>query len=542
MLKNITKFILIIALTGVAGGALYYLYQNQVHLYNSYQVLIKNIQEQEIGKTSEVNVIEKVVTAQPWAEVQLAAKDTVVRIIAQQAEPNLLEPYRTPNQKAGVGTGFFISDKGEIVTNHHVIDGAQAIWVKIPSLGKIIIDVELIGTCPERDLALLRVTPESLKQIQAVLATIPYLQLGDSDLVRRSDEVLALGYPLGTTQISLKSASGVVSGREHIGGRNLIQISAPINPGSSGGPAVNGSAQVIGIACAGVLGAQNVGYVIPCNELKMILNDLRACEKVSNKILRRPFLGVLYNNNSNELAEYLGNPNDGGSYVVDVYKGSLLAQAGVKQGDVIYEINGNKIDMFGDINIAWSEDKISIVDYISRLEIGQDISVTVYRKGEKKVFNFKFGLSDLLPIHKIFPGYDAIDYEIFGGILFQQLTINHLPILISESPGLSKYLEFENQTKPALIVTHVIPNSQVQRLQVLIHEGSIIEEVNGKAVGTLEELRNALRIKEKFVTFKTNDGVFFVICREKALADEPRLSATYGYPISPFIQSLIQSQ
>lgn len=539
MLKISINIILVVLLMVASGSAVYYLYNNQLELRNSYQLLLKNVQEQEMINSQEVKVIEKVVASQPWTEVQAAAKDTVVRIIAQQAEPNLLEPYRTPNQKAGVGTGFFISDKGEIITNHHVVDGAQALWVKIPSLGKIIVDVELIGTCPERDLALLRVTEESLKQIKTVLSDIPYLKIGDSDLVKRSDEVLALGYPLGTTQISLKSSAGVVSGREHVGGRNLIQISAPINPGSSGGPAVNASAQVIGIACSGILGAQNVGYVIPSNELKMILNDLRRCEKASNKILRRPFLGVLYNNGSSELAEYLGNPGDGGCYVVDVYKGSLLAQAGVKAGDVIYEINGNKIDMFGDITISWSEDRISMIDYIARLEIGQDISVTVYRKGQKKVFNFKFGLADLLPIHKIFPGYDTIDYEIYGGIVCQQLTINHIPILINEAPGLAKFLEFENQVKPALIVTHVIPNSQTQRLQVLLHEGSIVEEVNGKVVGTLDELREVLKENAKYTTFKTNDGVFFVISREKALADEPRLSATYGYPISPFMQSLL---
>lgn len=540
MLNTIVKRTLIVVIISALIAGLYYLYQNQSELHKAYQKILQNVQEKEMLQPQTVNVIEKVVSAQPWGHIQGKIKDTVVRIIAQQAEPNLLEPYRTPNQKGGVGTGFFISDRGEIITNHHVIDGAQAIWVKIPSLGKIIIDVELIGTCPERDLALLRVTEESLNQIRAVLATIPYLQIGDSDLVRRADEVLALGYPLGTTQIALKSTSGVVSGPEHIGGRNLIQISAAINPGSSGGPAINASGQVIGVTCAGVLSAQNVGYIIPSNELKMILNDLRGCEKINNKILRRPFLGVLYNNGSPELAEYLGNPSDGGCYVVDVYKGSLLAQAGVQAGDVIYELNGNKIDMFGDINISWSEDRISMIDYIARFEIGQEVTVAVYRKGEKKVFTFKFGLSDLLPIHKIFPGYDAVDYEIYGGILFQQLTINHLPILINEAPGLSKYLEFENQTKPALIVTHVIPNSQIQRLQVLLHEGSVIVEVNGTKVGTLDELRAVLKKDEKFTTFKTSDGVFFVIARDKALADEHRLSATYGYPISPFIQSLLK--
>ena len=80
---------------------------------------------------------------------------------------------------------------------------------------------------------------------------------------------------------------------------------------------------------------------------------------------------------------------------------------------------------------------------------------------------FKFGHSELLPVHKIFPGYDDIKYELFGGMLLQPLRLNHIPALINGSPSLAKYMEFENQIKPALIVTHVVPNSQVQRLELL---------------------------------------------------------------------------
>lgn len=536
MLQKTIKYIVFGLLLSAILGFLYVVYHNQKELEKIYNTTVTRLKDQEMVPC-ETKVVEKVVSRQPWVEVQNAAKDTVVRIISQHTEFNLLEPYRNPEQKASIGSGFFINEAGEIVTNHHVIDEAKAIWIKIPSLGKAIIDVELVGTCPERDLALLRVTPESLEFIKTALGTIPYLTIGDSDLVKRSDEVLALGYPLG--QISVKSTSGVVSGREHIGGDNLIQISAPINPGSSGGPALNASAQVIGITSSGIVGAQNVGYVIPSNELKMILDDLRACEKKENKVLRRPFLGILYNVGSASLAEYLGNPNDGGCYIVDVYRGSLLAQAGVQAGDVLYEVNGHKIDLYGDINVPWSEDKVSVTDYVTRLEIGQPMSVTVYRKGEKKVFNFKFGLANLLPIHRIFPGYDKVDYEIYAGMVLQQLTINHLPILVNNAPSLSKYTEFENQVAPAIIITHIIPNSQTQRLEVM-RAGAVVTEVNGKKIGTLEQLRELLKtVQDKYITFKTSEGVFFVIDHKKSLADETRLSSMYGYPISPFMQSLL---
>ena len=121
--------------------------------------------------------------------------------------------------------------------------------------------------------------------IKRVLGSIPFLPLGDSDLIHRSDEVLALGYPLG--QQSLKSTTGVISGRE----QHLIQMSAAINPGNSGGPSLNTKGEVIGINSAGIPAAQNVGYMIPINDLKIVLADLY---KV--KLLRKPFLGVLFNN------------------------------------------------------------------------------------------------------------------------------------------------------------------------------------------------------------------------------------------------------
>src|SRR5205807_3208889 len=113
--------------------------------------------------------------------------------------------------------------------------------------------------------------------------------------------VLALGYPLG--QQSLKSTNGIVSGREY----NMIQISNAINPGSSGGPLLNTRGEVIGINTAGIVDAQNIGYAIAVNDFNIVLPDMK-----KTRIVRKPFLGVLFNNASAALTEFLGNPVPGG--------------------------------------------------------------------------------------------------------------------------------------------------------------------------------------------------------------------------------------
>lgn len=490
------------------------------------------------GQQGTVQVVEKVVSsAQLWRPIQERVKDTVVQIFSHVAVVDLLRPYRSPTEGSAYGSGFFISDQGDIITNAHVIDQAKSVWIQIPSLGKRIIDVDIVGMSPDRDIALLRVRPESLAIIKKELGAIPFLSLGDSDLVLRSDDVLALGYPLG--QQSLKSTNGIISGREH----SMIQMSAPINPGSSGGPLLNAKGEVIGINSAGVTEAQNVGYAIAINDLKIILPDLY---KV--RIVRKPFLGVLFNNASDALTEFLGNPFPGGCYVVEVVKGSTLEQAGVKQGDMIYSINGYRIDIFGEMAVPWSEDKISLIEYVSRLSIGEMINLVVYRNGSRKEFSVTFGYAELPTIHKVYPGYDAIDYEIFAGMVIMPLTLNHIQLIGPQAPGLAYFAEMCRNTEPVLVVTHIFRNSQLFRARI-INPGSTLKEINGMEVHTLDDVRKAFKkgMTSKFFTIRaadnvsrTTDSIFLALPLEKLLKEEPQLAKDYHYPITEHTKELLQ--
>lgn len=476
---------------------------------------------------------------QSWRQIQEMARDTVVQVFAHVAEVDIMQPYKTPTQYGSRGSGFFINESGHIITNAHVVDQAHAIWIQIPSLGKRLISVTVVGVCPERDIAHLRVTDEDVDYIRSELGAIPYLTLGDSDKVRRSDEVLALGYPLG--QESLKSTTGVISGRE----KNLIQMSAPINLGSSGGPLLNRDGEVIGITSSGILEAQNVGYITPINEVHVIKADLE-----TTPLLRKPTLGIFSMYGTPELTRLLGNPHPGGCYAVEVVKDSLLDKGGVRRGDMIYEINGYRLDIYGEMKVPWSEDKITIADFTSRLALGDEVNLTIYRHGERIECHVIFEQNQLLPIRRIYPGYEPIEYEIFGGMVVMQLTLNHVKALINQVPGLSKYCDIKNQLEPVLIVTHIFPNSQLFRSRTLL-VGVTLHEINGIPVTTLDDFRAAIGspVNNTYFTIKATDNVtrssdhvFVVLAYNKVLEEELTLSTDFRYPLSDAVQTLLATR
>ena len=417
--------------------------------------------------------------------------------------------------------------------------------VQIPSMGKQRLAADVIALNPDRDLALVRLTEDSLNKVKKMLGQIPFLRFGNSDLVMRSDEIMTLGYPLG--QQSLKSTTGVVSGREHIDGHYMIQISAPINPGNSGGPSLNQDACVVGVNTAGfaAAAAQNVNYIIPSNEVTQFLKHVDQVNHADDNFnevifLRKPFLGVHFNPASDDLTKFLNNPDPGGLYVIETYKNTPLEKAGVKAGDMLYSIDGHALDIFGEMNVPWCEDKVSIVDYVSRLMLGDKIHVMLYRQGKPVNVSFVFNQCDLPPIRQKFPPYEKIDYELFGGMVLMDLALDHVPQLIQSAPHLSRYLDFKNQLKPAVVLAHVLPDSAALRSYVLMR-GQIITEINGMKIKSLADVRAALKksIGTEHVTIKTSDNRFVALPFRKMLEDEEKLSRMLFYTITPFTQQLI---
>lgn len=483
-----------------------------------------------------VTVARSIEVHDDWQYSVSKAENAVVQVIAQVAEFNWLQPFKSPEQKQGAGSGFIIDEEGHLLTNYHVVEEATSAYVYVPALGRQYLGVDIIGRCPESDIALLKLHEDALVLLKQILGKVPTLTLGDSDALYHTEPVLALGYPLG--QRYIKSTVGEIAGREFREGKVYMHITAPINPGNSGGPLLNKRGEVVGINSAGVPNAQNVGYIVPINDVKIIKDDL-----YSMKLLAKAKLGIGFNNSTPEHAQYLGNPLPSGLFINYVEAGSIADTMGVKAGDMIYEINGYKLDHYGDVHVGWRiSTKVSFVELLMRFTMGQGINLVVYRNGERLELAGIIEPKDKKPIRQIFPEVEReeVDYEMFGGMCIMQLRDNHFYYV--KTLELAQFAKPENCQKNVLVVTNLLPGSIINKVDC-ISPGFLIETINGEPVSTLAELRNALQksLTTGLVAITTYEKRATVISFEKMLQDETRLSQAYMVPITPVIRTLMNN-
>ncbi len=481
--------------------------------------------------TKEVFVVQE---GSYWQVIESNVQHSVVQVCAQIGAFNWREPYRVTEQFENRGSGFFIDDKGYFITNAHVVEDAKHIWIHVPTLGRTPFEAHVVGICPDRDLALLCLSEESVAIVGKLLGHIPFLSFGNSDMVKRTESILVMGYPLG--QYTLKSTTGVVSGREQDRGYSLIQITAPVNPGSSGGPMINFKGEVVGVTIAMVPEAHNIGYVISINELRIVLSDL-----YSNRLVRKPFFGVRFVNTSDEKSQLYKTPKPSGLYVAKVFQGSLFDKLGVHVGDMLYVFNGFMIDEYGETHVEWSSDKVPLFDIVSRMQIGDRIDMVIYRKGERKDITGTLELHNPFVIRKKFPDYETIAYEVIGGMVIMELADNHFLELLPDAPALARFGIAENKLQSVLVITNILPGSYVHQIRTL-RVGDIITHVNDEKVTDIDEFRAQIykSVKRGIVTFTNEYGIMAALSLEKILAQEKYLSKAFAYPFSVAIKKLLR--
>lgn len=357
------------------------------------------------------------------------------------------QPHRQRKRNnQSLGSGVIIdAEQGILLTNHHVIDQADAIDVKLQDGREL--SAELIGSDPETDIAVLRIPAQDLTAIA----------LGDSDQLRVGDFVVAIGSPFG---LSHTVTSGIVSalGRTDLGIEGLesfIQTDASINPGNSGGPLVDLHGRLVGINTAILApggGNVGIGFAIPIAMVRAIADQLLEHGKV-----RRGLLGVAVQDLTPELAKAMDAENTGGALVSGVEPGSAAAAAGLRPGDLIIAVNGQSV-----------AGAAALRTQIGLLQIGTPLKLDLIRDGAR--IRLQSTVAD--------PYADYID----GG----RLT----PIL--KGAKLGNLSRNNGKNRPSAVTVGTVEKAS-PAWQAGLREGDILLQANQKQVSNLEQLGRILR-------------------------------------------------
>ncbi|MFN2354200.1 MAG: DegQ family serine endoprotease [Desulfopila sp.] len=356
-------------------------------------------------------------------------------------------------KQRGQGSGFIISQDGYILTNNHVVADADSITVTLSDNTRK--EAELIGSDPQSDVALIKIDNGN---------DLPVLPLGDSDALDVGEWVIAIGNPFGLNQTV---TVGVVSakGRSRVGineYENFIQTDAAINPGNSGGPMLNINGEVVGINSAlfsRTGGYMGIGFAIPINMVKTINDQLKKHGEVV-----RGWLGVAIQDVDEDLATSFNLEKAHGILVSEVQKDSPADEAGLKQGDIIVELNGIKMQDVNDLR-----NRIALIIPDAEAEL------TVIRNGREKTIDVTIGEQ---PDDFGRATQPAGDFSEDFGLSFQELTAE-----------LAEQLGYEGET--GVVVGDVEPDSPAASAG--LKPGHLIQEVNRQRVENLEDVKAVIK-------------------------------------------------
>jgi serine protease Do len=353
----------------------------------------------------------------------------------------------------GRGSGFIVTKEGQILTNNHVVEGADKITVTL-SNGKIY-EAEVLGKDPTFDLAVIKINPES---------DLTILELGDSESIEVGEWVVAIGNPYGfehTVTVGVISAKNRSIHAQGINFDGFLQTDAAINPGNSGGPLIDMDGRVIGINTAIVPYAQGLGFAIPVDMAKQIMSDLVTYGKV-----KRGWLGISVQNLTKEFAEAYNIKEENGVIVGDVFENSAAERAKLQRGDVIVSVNNETVK-----DVQW------FVNKVRSQAPGTTLKLKVIRNGKTTSVTAKL---DEIP--------DS-EGDVASGRRTEENTLEKVGIAVSKLTN-----ELRRQYKvegPGLVVVEVADGSPAQMSG--IQEGDLLREVNGKRLNEADDLGRALK-------------------------------------------------
>jgi S1-C subfamily serine protease len=265
-----------------------------------------------------------------------------------------------------VGSGVIIDDRCHVLTNNHVVEAAQRLKITLTD-GRVFNGI-VKGTDEATDLAVVKLDSTE---------TLPFATLGNSDNLKIGQIVIAIGNPFGLTGGPTVTAGIISSLNRKIqfdkGVLELIQTDAAINPGNSGGPLVDTNGQVIAINTAKMPYAHGIGFAVPINIAKSVVNDLIQ----NGRVINRPWIGISYVKITRQLAQYYRLPSTEGVLIANVEPRSPADYAGLRKGDIIEAVDGRRIDDTVEISLNLRKKKIADIIIMSVNRYGQRFEVSV---------------------------------------------------------------------------------------------------------------------------------------------------------------------
>ncbi len=369
--------------------------------------------------------------------------------------PGLRTPRR--QKETSLGSGMILSPDGYVLTNNHVVD--KATQVKVYLADKREFPAKVVGTDPRSDVAVLKIQASGLTPIR----------FGDSTKIAVGDFCLAFGDPFGigqTVTAGIVSATGR-SGLQIEDYEDFIQTDAPINPGNSGGPLVDVHGDLIGMNTAILSGQsggnQGIGFAIPANMVRQVSGEILKHGKVT-----RSWLGILTQSVTQENQKFFGLPKPGGVLVAQVEPNSPASKAGLQQGDVILEMNGQPI---ADVNAFRLK--------VSMLAPGTALRLGIWRSNREQ--NLAVRLEEMPPEKsgQRGGGGGGVAGSVLDGVSVDELT-----------PDIAQSLNLPSNTK-GVVVTGVDPGSPAD--EVGLQRGDVIQEVNRRRVTNVAEYEAAVK-------------------------------------------------
>ncbi|MBB5348646.1 DegQ family serine endoprotease [Desulfoprunum benzoelyticum] len=368
--------------------------------------------------------------------------------------PQFRGPHRF--QQQGQGSGFIINRDGYILTNNHVVEGADTITVRLSDEREF--KAKLVGSDPQTDVAMIKIQDSG---------NLPTLTLGNSDALEVGEWVIAIGNPFGLNQTV---TVGVVSakGRNRVGineYESFIQTDAAINPGNSGGPLLNTHGEVIGINSAlfsRTGGYMGIGFAIPINMVKAIEDQLQKHGKVT-----RGWLGVAIQDVNEDLAKSFDLKQAKGILISEVQPDSPASKAEMKQGDVILRLNGAELKDVSDLR-----NKVALITP------GTKATLTIIRSGSEKMIDVVIGEQP--------SGFGKTGSGLPSQGNLEQFGLN----LQDLTPELAQQLGYTAEQK-GVVISAVAPGSPAEKAG--LQAGYLIEEVNKVGVSNLKELQLVLK-------------------------------------------------